>query len=71
MSKYNILNTLQQITMIDNAYKTQTRTLDKAIVELFIAGFFFFFCQLKGWWDYHLTEIPHLEILNSIQMTED
>jgi len=28
------------MTMIANAYKTQTRTSDKAIIELFIAGFF-------------------------------
>jgi hypothetical protein len=51
MSEYNILNTLQQMTMTANAYKTQTGTLDKAIVELLIAGFS---GQLKGWWDYHL-----------------
>jgi hypothetical protein len=45
MSEYNIINTLQHITIIVNAYKTQTRTLDKAIVKLFIASFF---GQLKG-----------------------
>jgi hypothetical protein len=51
MFEYNILNTLQQMTMAANAYKTQTGTPDKAIVELLIAGFS---GQLKGWWDYHL-----------------
>jgi len=56
------------MTMTANAYKTQTRTPDKAIAELLIVGF----CgQLKGWWDYHLTEIDHLHILNSIQIIED
>jgi hypothetical protein len=54
--------------MATNAYKTQTTTPDKAIVELLIAGFS---GQLKGWWDYHLTEIDHLYILNSIQTNED
>ena len=53
MSEYNILNTLQQMTMAANAYKTQTGTLDKVIVELLIASFS---GQLKGCWDYHLTE---------------
>jgi hypothetical protein len=46
MSEYNILNTLQQMTMAANAYKTHTGTPDKAIVELLITGFS---GQLKGW----------------------
>jgi hypothetical protein len=33
------------MTITANAYKTQTRTSDKAIIELFIAGFS---SQLKG-----------------------
>jgi len=68
MSEYNIVNTLQQMTMTANAYKTQTRTSDKAIVEFLIAGFS---GQLKGWLDYHLIEMDHLHILNSIQTYED
>jgi len=56
------------MTMATNAYKTQTTNPNKAIVELLIAGFS---GQLKGWWDYHLTEIDHLYILNSIQTYED
>uniref|UniRef100_A0A6N2LKD6 Reverse transcriptase domain-containing protein n=1 Tax=Salix viminalis TaxID=40686 RepID=A0A6N2LKD6_SALVM len=68
MSEYNILNTLQQMTMAANAYKTQTGTPDRAIAELLIAGFS---GQLKGWWDYHLTEADHLHILNAIQHYED
>jgi hypothetical protein len=65
MLEYHILNTLQQMIMVANAYKTQTGTLDKAIIKLLIAGFS---SQLKGWWDYHLTEAEHLQILNSIKM---
>jgi hypothetical protein len=34
------------MTMAANAYKTQIGTSDKAIAELFIAGFS---GQLKGW----------------------
>jgi hypothetical protein len=63
MSEYDFLNTLQQIAMATNAYKTQTGTPDKAIAELLIVGFS---GQLKGWCDYHLTKIDHLQILNSI-----
>ena len=46
----------QHLTTNDHdchAYKTQTRTIDKAIAELFIASFF---DQLEEWWDYHLIE---------------
>lgn len=46
MSEYNILNLLQQMNMAPNTYKTQTETLNKAIVELLIEGFL---GQLKGW----------------------
>jgi hypothetical protein len=46
MSKYYILNTLQQMTMTTNVYKTQTDTPDKVIAEFLIAGFS---GQLKGW----------------------
>ena len=52
MTEYQILNSLQQMTMASNAYKTQTRTSERSIAELIIAGFS---GQLKGWWDYHLT----------------
>ncbi|KAH6800844.1 hypothetical protein C2S52_001308 [Perilla frutescens var. hirtella] len=46
LTEYNILNTLQQMTMAANAYKTQVGTHDKTIAELLIAGFS---GQLKGW----------------------
>jgi len=46
MFEYNTLNTLQQITMVINTYKTQIGTLDKIVVELFIVGSS---CQVKGW----------------------
>ena len=68
MSKYNILNTLQQMTLATNVYKTQTGTLDKAILELLIAGFS---SQLKRLWDYRLIKTNHLYILNSFQIYED
>jgi hypothetical protein len=57
MSEYLILNTLHQIIMAANAYKTQTGTSDKAMTKLHINGFS---GQLKGWCDYHLIEAEHL-----------
>ncbi|KAH9688795.1 hypothetical protein KPL70_015238 [Citrus sinensis] len=68
MSKYNILGLLQQMTMAANAYKTQSGTSEKAIIEILIAGFT---GQLKGWWDHLLTKQQQLDILNSIQVDEN
>ena len=68
MTEFQILNSLQQMTMAFNAYKTQTGTSDRSVAELIIAGFF---CQLKGWWDYHLTVQQQTEILFAIQKDED
>jgi hypothetical protein len=56
------------MTIAANAYKTQIETSNKTITELLIGGFS---GQLKGWWDYHLTETYRLHILNSIQTYED
>ena len=68
LTEYNILSLLHQMTMTANVYKTQASTSDKAIAELIIAGFS---GQLKGWWDYHLTEQERSEILQSFQIHED
>ncbi|KAH9763180.1 hypothetical protein KPL70_001074 [Citrus sinensis] len=68
MSEYNILGLLQQMTMAANAYKIQSGTSDKAIVEILIAGFT---GQLKGWWDHLLTKKQQLDILNAIQIDEN
>ena len=45
MTEYQIINSLQQMTMASNAYKTQTGTSDSSVTELIIAGFS---GQLKG-----------------------
>jgi hypothetical protein len=39
MFEYNILNTLQQMTIAVNAYKTQIETPDKVIAEFLITDF--------------------------------
>ncbi|KAH9696559.1 Integrase catalytic domain-containing protein [Citrus sinensis] len=53
MSEYNVLGVLQQMTMVANAYKTQSGTSDKAIAEILIVDFI---GQLKGWWGHLLTK---------------
>src|SRR5262249_26429596 len=57
-----------QMTMVANAYRTQTNAPDKAIVEILIVEFS---GQLKGWWDYYITRAQKLEILNSVKMNEE
>jgi hypothetical protein len=56
------------MTMTANAYKTQTGTLDKAIAKLLIVGFS---NELTEWWDYHLSKVEHLQVLNYNQMTKE
>ena len=45
LTKYNILNILQEMTMISTAYKTKENTLDHAIAQVLVASFR---GQLKG-----------------------
>ena len=68
MSEYQVLGLLQEMTMATNAYKTQTSSMDKAIVELLIASFL---GQLKGWRHYHLIPDQQKQILNAIQTFKD
>ncbi|KAH9704648.1 hypothetical protein KPL70_011549 [Citrus sinensis] len=63
MSEYNILRLLQQMTMAANAYKTQSGTSNKAIVEILIAGFT---GQLKG-----LPTLLGGKVRNSIKILYD
>ncbi|XP_050222444.1 uncharacterized protein LOC126672532 [Mercurialis annua] len=56
------------MTMASNAYKTQIGTSDRTVAELLIAGFS---GQLKGWWDYYLTKIHQLDILNVVQVSDE
>lgn len=67
-SEYQILSTLQQMTMAANAYRTQNNVSDKAIAEILIAGFS---GQLKGWWDNYLSPDQQNEILNAYKTDEE
>ncbi|XP_043725526.1 uncharacterized protein LOC122672090 [Telopea speciosissima] len=67
MSEYNIINKLQEMTMVANAYRIK-ETSDQAIADLLASGFT---GQLKGWWDYVLTTNQKTEILTTVQTTKD
>ncbi|GAV58054.1 LOW QUALITY PROTEIN: MP domain-containing protein, partial [Cephalotus follicularis] len=66
MNEYHIINKLQEMTMVSNAYKTGNAS-DKVVDNMLIAGFT---GQLKGWWDNVLTVQQQTDILESIQINE-
>ena len=68
MSEYNILNTLHQMTMVSNVYKTQSQTSDHVIANLLVVGFS---GQLKGWWDNYLTTYEQNKILKAVKKDKD
>nr|KYP58545.1 polyprotein [Cajanus cajan] len=64
LTEYNILNTLQHMTMVSTAYQTALDSADEAIVEILTSGFS---GQLKGWWDNYVYEIEKHEILTAFK----
>ncbi|XP_042520072.1 uncharacterized protein LOC122093711 [Macadamia integrifolia] len=61
------MNKLQEMTMVSNSHRIKN-TADSVVATLLISGFA---GQLKGWWDYILTENQKTEILTAIQTTSD
>ncbi|KAL5176952.1 polyprotein [Glycine soja] len=51
-TEYNIMNTLQHMTMVATRYQMSHECLEKTIVDILVAGFS---GQLKRWWDNYLT----------------
>lgn len=51
MSKYEVLNVLEELIMVSNVYKADKRT-DHQIARYLVTGFT---GQLKGWWDHYLN----------------
>ena len=51
-TEYNIMNTLQHMTMVATAYQTSHECSEETIIDILVAGFS---GQLKGWWDNYLT----------------
>ncbi|GAV58055.1 LOW QUALITY PROTEIN: hypothetical protein CFOL_v3_01591, partial [Cephalotus follicularis] len=66
MNEYHIINKLQEMTMISNAYKIKN-AFDKVVTNILITGFT---GQLKGLWDNVLTVQQQTDILESIQTEE-
>ncbi|GAV91819.1 hypothetical protein CFOL_v3_35205, partial [Cephalotus follicularis] len=60
MNEYHIINKLQKITMVSNAYKIKN-TSDKTVTNLLIVGFT---GQLKGQWDNVLTIYKLMKFVN-------
>ncbi|GAV74213.1 hypothetical protein CFOL_v3_17693, partial [Cephalotus follicularis] len=66
MNEYHIINKLQEMPMVSNAYKIKN-TYDKIVANLLIAGFT---GQLKGWWDnIHIIQ-QQTKILESVQINK-
>jgi len=51
-TEYNIMNTLQHMTMVATTYQTSNECSEETIIDIFVARFS---GQLKGWWDNYLT----------------
>lgn len=63
----NTINTLNQMVMVVNAYKTQQEVSDHEVANLLVAGFI---GQLKRWWDNYLTDEQKSQILNAYWIYE-
>jgi len=50
--EYNIMNTLQHMTMVATTYQTSHGCLEETTIDILVAGFS---GQSKEWWDNYLT----------------
>ncbi|RDX97394.1 hypothetical protein CR513_19838, partial [Mucuna pruriens] len=66
--EYNIMNTLQHMSMVVTAYQTTHDCSEETIVNILVAGFS---GQLKGWWDNYLTNDEKTSIYNAIKTDFD
>ncbi|KAL5165064.1 hypothetical protein HKD37_18G050258 [Glycine soja] len=62
--EYNIMNTLQHMTMVATTYQTSHDCLEETIVDILVAGFSGW---LKGWWDNYLTNDEKSRIYSAIK----
>ncbi|KAH1197657.1 hypothetical protein GmHk_18G051390 [Glycine max] len=58
--EYNIMNTLQHMTMVATAYQTSHDCPKETIVDILVAGF-------SGWWDNYLTNDEKSRIYSTIK----
>ncbi|KAH1262177.1 polyprotein [Glycine max] len=63
-TEYNIMNTLQHMTMVATTYQTSHECLEETIIDIFVAGFS---GQLKGWWDNYLTNEEKSKIYSAVK----
>ncbi|XP_021690789.1 uncharacterized protein LOC110672342 [Hevea brasiliensis] len=63
LSDYQIKNIIQFMTMYAMATRTKGNT-DQAIAKAIIAGFT---SQLRGWWDFSLSEEGKAQVLNAVK----
>ncbi|KAH1254618.1 hypothetical protein GmHk_04G011030 [Glycine max] len=63
-TEYNIMNTLQHMTMVATAYQTSHECSEETIINILVAGFS---GQLKGWWDNYLTNEEKSKIYSAVK----
>ncbi|KAL5148920.1 polyprotein [Glycine soja] len=63
-TEYNIMNTLQHMTMVATAYQTSHKCSEETIIDILVAGFS---GQLKGWWDNYLTNEEKSKIYGAVK----
>ncbi|CAL9025057.1 unnamed protein product [Prunus brigantina] len=61
LTEYQIINTMKHMMMYATASKIKGNG-DRRVAEAIIAGFV---GQLKGWWDFHLSDSARNQILNA------
>uniref|UniRef100_A0A0R0EG98 DUF7746 domain-containing protein n=1 Tax=Glycine max TaxID=3847 RepID=A0A0R0EG98_SOYBN len=62
--EYNIMNTLQHMTMVATTYQMSHECSEETIIDILVAGFS---GQLKGWWDNYLTNEEKSKIYNVVK----
>ncbi|KAH1203540.1 hypothetical protein GmHk_17G049760 [Glycine max] len=63
-TEYNIMNTLQHITMVATTYQTSHECSAETIIDILVARCF---GQLKGWWNNYLTNDEKSKIYGAIK----
>ncbi|KRH13008.1 hypothetical protein GLYMA_15G210800v4 [Glycine max] len=63
-TEYNIMNTLQHMTMVATAYQTSHECSEETIIDILVAGFS---GQLKGCWDNYLTNEEKSKIYSAVK----
>jgi hypothetical protein len=68
LSEQELLNKMNHMSMVANAYDTNQNLSQSEIVDLLATGFS---GTLRNWWDKHLTEESREDIRKAVKKTED